>query len=256
MTEATLKLSPLPEHFSAVTAAFPTVTQAAEAVFGIIGSALGPAALELVDQKTVEMLNQEENMALDATPNLFMEFNGASDSSLQAELALVEEICNENGCQRFEAGVGREARTRLWEGRHRMFEIAVRLHPGQAFLVTDVAVPISQYPNLVATTDEALTELNLDSAMVGHAGDGNLHTMVFYDTEDEAADAKGRQLNDILVNRALALVGTSTGEHGVGIGKQKYMQQEHGPALELMRQLKATLDPNGILNPGKVLALE
>ena len=184
VTEATLKLAPLPEHFSAVTAAFPTVTQAAEAVFGIIGSALGPAALELVDQKTVEMLNQEESMALEATPNLFMEFNGASDSSLQAELALVEEICRENGCQRFEAGVGHEARTRLWEGRHRMFEIAVRTHPGQAFLVTDVAVPISQYPSLVATADEALTELNLDGAMVGHAGDGNLHTLVFYDAVD------------------------------------------------------------------------
>lgn len=255
VTEATLKLSPLPEHFSTVTAAFPSVTAAAEAVFGIIGSGLGPAALELLDQATVEMLNTEEAISLAATPNLFMEFHGASEVALQEELALVEEICAENGCAQFDAGIGREARARLWEGRHRLFEIALRTYPGQTFLVTDVAVPISQYPALVATAHAAMADMHLVGFMVGHAGDGNLHTIVFFAPDDAAADARGQQLNDALVGRALELGGTSTGEHGVGIGKQKYMEREHGPALGVMRQLKGLLDPKGILNPGKVLAV-
>lgn len=255
VTEATLKLAPLPEHFSAVTAAFPGVEAAAQTVFNIIGAGLGPAALELLDTSAVALIN-EDGFDLAPAPHLFMEFSGASQATLEHELSLVETICREQGCRRFQAGVGREVRNQLWAARHRLFEIAVRRHPGQAYLLTDVAVPISHYPELVAEAARALAEVGAPGLIVGHAGDGNLHTSIFFDPGDGAMQAAGQRLNDRLVERALALGGTSTGEHGVGLGKQKYMLQEHGQgALNLMRRLKATLDPHGILNPGKVLAL-
>ncbi len=256
VTEATLKLAPLPEHFSAVTAAFPTVKAAARAVFGIIGSGLGPAALEMLDATAIEILNTYEDFDLVTAPNLFMEFNGASEATLREELELVEMICQETGCQHFQSGVGREARNRLWRARHHLFETLVRHYAGQTYLLTDVAVPISRYPALVAAAADKMAEFGFNGNFIGHAGDGNLHTAIFFAPHNEAARANALKVNDYLVEQALALGGTSTGEHGVGLGKQKYMAREHGKALDLMRQIKALLDPKGILNPGKVLALE
>lgn len=257
VTEATLKLSPLPAYFSAVTAAFATVEQAAEVVFNIIGAGLGPNALELLDASAVEILNTQEGTDMIVAPNLFMEFSGASETSLNEELVLVEEICRDYNCQSYRAGVGRDVRAHLWRARHRMFEALLRTFPGHDYLLTDVAVPISQYPALVASARDIMLELQVKGAMVGHAGDGNLHTSVFFPVDDNVGRRNAQRVNDHLVEQALALGGTSTGEHGVGLGKQKYMLKEHGQVgLNLMRQLKATLDPNGILNPGKILALE
>ncbi|MBE7556430.1 MAG: FAD-binding protein [Anaerolineales bacterium] len=255
VTEATLKLAPLPEHFSAVIAAFPTVEIAAEVVFAIIGSGLEPTALELLDSQALTVLNSEADFDLTVAPTLFMEFSGASEASLAEELVLVEAICREHDVQSFQAGIGREARNRLWQARHRFFETSQRYYRGYAYLLTDVAVPISQFPALVAAANQIMARLNCQGTIIGHAGDGNLHTAIFFPPGDDEARAHAAQVNDHLVERALALGGTCTGEHGVGLGKQKYMLAEHGPvALNLMRQLKATLDPNGILNPGKVLA--
>ncbi len=253
VTEATLKLAPLPEHFSAVTAAFPSVTAAAEAVFHIIGAGLEPAALELLDESAIEMLNGDEGFDFVAAPTLLMEFNGAGEGALEEALRLVEMICREDDCLAFQAGVGREARNRLWRARHSLFEVMRRTFPGQAYLLTDVAVPISNYPALVATAAEVITELDLNGIIIGHAGDGNMHTSCFFPPADTRSQANAQRLNDHLVEKALALNGTSSGEHGVGLGKQKYMAQEHGPALQVMRHIKATLDPQRILNPGKVL---
>lgn len=253
ITEATLKLAPLPAHFSAVTVAFPTVEAAALAVFNLIGAGLNPAALELLGAELIEIMNAEAGFEFTVLPNLFMEFNGASETSLNEELVIVKEICEMYDCEDFQAGLGREARNRLWSARHQVFEILVRHFPGQTWSITDVAVPISHYPELVSYAAKTSRQLALNTVFVGHAGDGNLHTTTFYPPEDGAADAKANQLNEALVAKALALAGTSTGEHGVGLGKQKYMVQEHGPALAVMRQLKATLDPHNILNPGKIL---
>lgn len=256
VTEATLRLAPLPEHFSAVVAAFPAVGAAAQVVSEIIGAGLEPAALELLDITAVEMINTAEGIDLVMAPHLFMEFSGASEAALAEELAMVEGICGQHGCRSYEAGVGRQARARLWAARHQLFEIAVRNHPGQSYLLTDVAVPISRYPALVAFAAETMAELGLRGLIVGHAGDGNMHTAVFFPPDDGGNRARAETLGSRLVERALALDGTSTGEHGVGIGKQKYLVQEHGEvAVALMRRLKATLDPSGILNPGKVLGL-
>jgi D-lactate dehydrogenase (cytochrome) len=257
VTAATLKLAPLPEHFSAVIAAFPSVETAAEVVSTIIGSGLGPTALELLNPQAITILNTEADFNLAVAPTLFMEFSGASEVSLAEELALVEAVCQDYACQSFQSGVGREARNHLWQARHRFFETTLRYYPGHDYLLTDVAVPISQFPALVASANEIMTELACQGTIIGHAGDGNLHTAIFFPPENLVARAHAAQVNDHLVERALALGGTSTGEHGVGLGKQKYMLAEHGPvALNVMRQLKATLDPHGILNPGKVIALD
>ncbi len=253
ITQATLKLAPIPEHFSAATAAFPTVQDAADAVFGIMGSGLNPAALELLDQATIRLLKEEAGFAIPTAPNLFLEFHGASQAALEEELKLAEAICRECHCMEFQAGLGRKAHKQLWETRHRTFEIMLRRHPGQRYLVTDVAVPISRYPELVAYAAEAMESLELPGAMVGHAGDGNLHTVVFFHDSPDA-QARVEELNRGLVMKALALEGTCTGEHGVGLGKKKYLAQEYGPeAVALMGELKALLDPKGILNPGKVV---
>ena len=253
ITQATLKLAPIPEHFSAATAAFPTVQDAADAVFGIMGSGLNPAALELLDQATIRLLKEEAGFAIPTAPNLFLEFHGASQAALEEELRLAEAICRECHCLEFQAGLGREAHKQLWETRHRTFEIMLRRHPGQRYLVTDVAVPISRYPELVAYAAEAMESLELPGAMVGHAGDGNLHTVVFFHDSPDA-QARVEELNRGLVMKALELEGTCTGEHGVGLGKKKYLAQEYGPeAVALMGELKALLDPKGILNPGKVV---
>ena len=254
ITEATLKLAPLPEYFSAVTAAFPTTMKAATAVFNIIGSGLNPAALELLDAQSVSMINEGGDFDFPLMPNLLMEFHGASETSLQEELKLVEAICQACNMTRFEAGLGRDERNRLWEARHRSFEIMVRRFAGCTWLITDVAVPISQYPELVAFATDTIQQLNLQGGLLGHAGDGNLHTTIFF--PDETAEWQhASQLNDRLVAKAIELGGTCTGEHGVGLGKQKYMVHEHGEAaMGVMRQLKEMFDPHHILNPGKVVS--
>ncbi len=237
-------------------AAFPTVEAAAQVVFEIIGSGLGPAALELLDSSTVAMLNAEDGLGLVESPHLLMEFHGVSSQSLRETLNLAQEICQAHACQHYQDGVGREERDRLWKVRHALFETALRHYPGLDFLLSDVAVPISQYPPLINHLTQQMAELAVEGMVLGHAGDGNIHTIFFFPSEDTETRARVEQVHDDLVSQALALGGTSTGEHGVGLGKQKYMLREHGPAaLNLMRQLKATLDPKGILNPGKVLAM-
>lgn len=253
VTEATLKLAPLPEHFSAVLATFPTTDAAAEAVYGIIGSGLNPAALELLDANTIEYFNLEEDVKLPVAPTLLMEYHGASDTSLREEMRLAEEICNESGAETFEAGVGRKERDRLWHGRHKLGEVLFRAHPELEYLITDVSVPISSYPDLASYAAEQLVEAQSPGAIFGHAGDGNLHSTVYYDPNSEASTAQVQQFNDRVVEKAIALDGTCTGEHGVGIGKRKYMVHEHGEsAIGFMRLLKRTIDPNNIMNPGKL----
>lgn len=254
VTEATLKLAPLPEHFSAVTAAFPSVEAAAQAVFEIIGGGLGPSALELLDGETVAVLAAAGGFDLAAAPTLFMEFTGASPASLEEILALAQEICDGLGCLRFTPGLGREARNRLWSARHHLFETMVRHYAGQTYLLTDAAVPISAYPELVAYGSAQAEALGLNVGFIGHAGDGNLHTAIFFPPDDPAVRGRAESYNDRLTRRAIELGGTCTGEHGVGSGKAKYLEAEFGPgAVALMRGIKNLLDPKGILNPGKVL---
>jgi D-lactate dehydrogenase (cytochrome) len=167
---------------------------------------------------------------------------------------MVEAICKDLGCQTYKAGLGHEARMQLWRARHRLAEILIRSHPGLAFVITDVSVPISQYPALVSRARQGLQMRSpMDAYIFGHAGDGNMHTMLFFDDVPEQR-ALVERFSDELVEHAILLGGTCTGEHGVGIGKRKYLQHEYGEiAVQTMQRIKRQLDPKGILNPGKVL---
>lgn len=254
ITEATIRLAPIPMHFSAVLAPFGSVSEAADAVYGIIGSGIVPAAIELLDKGAIRYINTNEGIDLPASPHLLMEFHGPSDATLDSELTLVREVCFESGAMDFAAGVGRDERDRLWECRHSLFEAAVRAHPGEAYNIVDVAVPISAYPTIMTYASDLIEEMDLKGALFGHAGDGNVHTMLFARPGDTTTIAKLDQFNQRIVHKAIELDGTCTGEHGVGIGKKKYMVYEHGEAAYgLMKQLKQFFDPNNILNPGKVV---
>ena len=184
ITEATINLAPVPEHFSAAIISFPTTEAAAEAVFGIMGSGLDPAALELLDTATIEAINEGDDFDLDPAPTLFVEFHGVSDETLRTEMEVVQDICSDCGSQSFRSGIGREARNELWESRHRLGELLIRLYAGQDFLITDVGVPISKYPALVSAASEALSEIEgVDGFIFGHAGDGGMHSIIFFPPE-------------------------------------------------------------------------
>jgi D-lactate dehydrogenase (cytochrome) len=256
VTETTLKLAPLPDKFSAVTVAFPSVEAATRSVSSIVGSGLTPAALEFLDLTSVRALNTAGGINLPERPTLLMEFHSATEVGLRDELALVRQLCEEESYLAFQAGLGRAARDWLWRARHQLYEVLVRNHPGRAFVIVDVAVPISNFPQLVATAGQALARRALMGTIVGHAGDGNLHALIAYLPDDEKSYVVAHAADVEIVNAALALDGTATGEHGIGIGKREFMAQEHGHSLNVMRAIKNALDPNGIMNPGKVLPVE
>lgn len=253
ITEATLKLHPLPEHFSVVVASFENIEGATRSVSAVMGAGLHPIALEFLDPYTSKVLNSTGEFRLEEKPTLLMEFHSATPHAIEHELALTQELCNDNGCVSFQAGVGRAERDRLWKMRHSHYEVLVRSHPGVSFLVGDVAVPVSKYPELIDACEREIQALGLPGAsIVGHAGDGNAHPVVPYLPGDEASHARAEQAFANMVRIALDLGGTSTGEHGIGIGKMPFMPEEHGASLEVMRAIKKMLDPNGILNPGKM----
>lgn len=250
ITEATLKLVPVPTHMSAVVAAFPTVEAAIETVVAVRGSGLDPAALEFVDAAHAVMLSESDGVNLTPHPTLFMEFHSAHADTLQYGLDTVREICEELGALNFHATTDTAERKRLWHARHHSYEIMVRQHPDKRFFIMDVAVPISAYPALIDYVETLKAERGMTAYLIGHAGDGNIHVEFPYANPAEY-DAAMRANADIVI-KALSLGGTATGEHGVGIGKAAYMEREHGAGLDVMRAIKQTLDPNGILNPGKI----
>lgn len=254
ITQATLKLAPIPEHFSAAVADFPTVTAAAETVFGVMASGLEPSAMEVLDGPGIALFNRESGFELPERPTLLMEFTDATEASLAERVAMVESICADNGVGTFKSAMNRDDRARLWEARHRFFEVLVQSHPGYKWILADVAVPISKLPAIVARAQALIDEIPIHGSIMGHAGDGNLHVTFFYPPDDEAAKNCARESNGKLVDEAVRLGGTITGEHGVGLSKQRYMDREHSAeSLALMRRIKHLLDPKEILNPGKIL---
>ncbi len=254
ITRATLKLVPIPTQMSAVVAHFPSVKAAVETVVMVRASGLEPAALEFIDPRQCAILRDHAGLDLEEKPTLFMEFHAAHEATLDYGLQLVRELCEEMGATGFRATRDNAERAKLWHARHHAYETLVRVHPGKTFFINDVAVPISAYPSLVAFIEDTIAQHNIAAYMKGHAGDGNIHVEFPYgdQTEFEAA----MRANEQIVEHAISLGGTATGEHGVGIGKAHHMPREHGAALDVMRSLKQTLDPNNILNPGKIFPQE
>jgi D-lactate dehydrogenase (cytochrome) len=253
VTEATLRLRGIPEGFSAAVATFPSVRRAAEAVYGIMAYGLTPSALEILDERSIGFINRDREDPLPEEATLLIEFTGNNEAGLSEDVEQAREVCGENGCSAFRQGVGRDERNRLWETRHQFGECFIRTHAGLDVLVMDAAVPLSRFPDLVERAVAVADEHGLESCVSAHAGDGNLHLNVAGDMGDPVFFDHLTRAYDEIVAYAISLGGTATGEHGIGIGKRKFMHLEHGEGVEVMRGIKRQLDPNGILNPGKVL---
>jgi D-lactate dehydrogenase (cytochrome) len=252
VTEVNLRLTGLPAEFMAAVVQFNSVREATNTVFQIMCSGLSPAALELLDSATVQVVNQFKKLSLEEKPTLFIEFHSPSANGLKEELEMVKEICRENRSFRFDSGIGREERNRLWEARYGVRESIKVNNPGFYPLVIDTAVPISKYSDMVEWGQKRVEKKGLRGYAFGHAGSGNLHMEILGNPEDKAQWQKVREAEEEIVHFALECGGTATGEHGIGIGKKKFMKKEHGESLTLMKGIKNLLDPNGIMNPGKI----
>ena len=249
VTEATLKLVGLPVNFMAVRATFPAIRKATDTVYAIMRSGLSPAAMEFLDQNVVCVLNADRHLTLEENPTLLMEFSGFSEQGLREEMSFVEEICQANGSLSIDKGIGSIERARLWEVRHQTYESIKRYHIGLSPLIMDVAVPLSRYSEMVEFSKKEVGDLT--AYLFGHAGDGNIHVHVMDDPTDKKRWARVEEASGNIVMKALEFEGTCTGEHGIGIGKSCFMPVEHGESLDLMKRLKAMLDPENLFNPGK-----
>ncbi|MFZ1986912.1 MAG: FAD-binding oxidoreductase [Desulfatitalea sp.] len=253
VTEATLRLAAIQEEIAWAVAAFPTVKAASQAVLYVIRSGIDPAALELMAPECVALMNRFKNFGLTASPTLFIEMHGPTRQQLSESMEIVREICQQEGSQEFRPGLDRAEKDRLLEARYGMAEMIQQANPDQSRIVIDVAVPISAYTEMILyAQEEALKAEDVTAYTFGHAGDGNIHLVVGTQRDNAKAWQAIDALNTKVVTKALALGGTATGEHGVGIGKRKFMPAEHGASLEWMKKVKQLFDPHGILNPGKM----
>ena len=249
---ATLRLVGFPVEYSAAIATFPSVDAAGKTVFEIIRSGLNPAALELIGPECVALMNKEAQLGLNVAPTLFIEFHSSSAGHLEEVLEMTREICSEKGCTAFRPGLGKAERDHIFKARHELGEMIIRNHPDCGIMSSDVAVPNTAYPEIIAIIADEMAAAKLLGYTFSHAGDGNVHLVIPGKKGDKKEWDQIDQVVQCLVSRALDLDGTATGEHGVGLGKRKYMAAEHGKSLEWMKQIKALFDPNGILNPGKI----
>jgi D-lactate dehydrogenase (cytochrome) len=250
VTEATLRLAGIPANFMALRAAFPEVKNATDTVFQVMSSGFSPAAMEFLDSNVIGVLNRDRSLAMEEQPTLLMEFNGFSDECLKAEMAYIEEICMENGSSFIDKGIGQTERDRLWEMRYLTFESIKRLHAGLLPLIVDIAIPLSHYSDMAIFIKQEVSDLR--AYVFGHAGDGNIHVVIMDMPADSRRWARVQEANHRIVEKALALEGTCTGEHGVGIGKRCFLPDEHGDSLELMKRIKRLIDPESLFNPGKL----
>ena len=254
VTEATIRLAPVPEHFTTAVIAFGDVSAAARAVYGIVGQGLAPGALELLHRDHIVWMNEEESVGLTEATSLLVEFTGPSRAAVDETMHLAQEICRDGGATSIESATDHASRTALWRLRHGTRERMRRRFPGAHWVAMDASVPISRFPELIAYAEERCARDGLDGRVVGHAGDGNIHMGLPFDPDDEQASAVAAAIGSDINHRAIELGGTCTGEHGVGLDKRPYMVEEHGHhAIATMWALKRALDPNNILNPGKVL---
>jgi D-lactate dehydrogenase (cytochrome) len=255
ITELTLRLSGIPEAILSGTCPFPSVEAACNATIQTIQSGIPVARIELLDALQVRACNIYSKLTLPETPMLFLEFHG-TDASVAEQSERFGEIAKEFGGGPFDWATRAEDRSRLWQARHDAAWAVRSLRSTGFGIATDVCVPISRLAECVTETQRDIADSNLVAPIVGHVGDGNFHVALAVDLNDADELARVNGFLERLVERALAMDGTCTGEHGIGQGKMKYMLAEHGePALDAMRAIKRALDPLDIMNPGKIVSL-
>ncbi len=254
ITELTVRLQGQPEAISAAVCAFPDIPSAVNTVIQTIQMGVPMARIELLDEISIRGLNTHFSADMPEQTHLFLEFHG-SESAVAEQAELVAEIASEHGGDGFKWATKSEDRNNLWKMRHQSYLATKGLRPGCQALTTDICVPISQLARAIADTQADLAESSLIGPILGHVGDGNYHTALLVEPGNAKELAEAKDLAHRMATRALALGGTVTGEHGVGQGKMKYMAEEHGAAWNVMGDLKRTLDPQNILNPGKVVQI-
>ncbi len=252
VTEATLRLAGIPANHLAATITFKDLESASNAVATMMASGLDPAALELLPPILINLMNRENHLGLPEVPSLFCEFHGISEPMLKEIEGLARDVCTDCGSTGFHSGVQEDARKELWRARHEAWETIHRAHPGKETLIVDAAVPISSYPQMILASQKLIDQHRATGYVFGHAGDGNLHVILVGDPNNRAEWSTLEEINHAIVWRAVELGGTCTGEHGVGIGKRKFMELEHGDSYHLMRQIKDLIDPKGLMNPDKI----
>lgn len=253
ITEVILRLHALPEAISAAVCTFDTIEGAVETAIETIQLGLKVARIEFLDDKQIEAINRYSRIELSVLPTLFFEFHGMNDRDVSEQSAMLQEIAQEHGAREFQWKKSPEDRDLLWKARHDAYHATHALRPNSSIWSTDVCVPISRLAECIIETKKDLLKISIPATIVGHVGDGNFHVLLVLDPNNAAELEEVRQFSDALVARALSLGGTCTGEHGVGYGKMKYLEKEHGDALDVMRSIKAALDPDNRMNPGKVV---
>jgi len=256
ITELTLRLQGIPEAIAGGICPFPSVEAACNATIMTIQSGIPVARIELLDEVQIRACNAYSKLTLPEKPMLFVEFHG-SEAGVAEQSERFGEIARELGGGPFEWTTKPEERTRLWQARHDVYWAAKSLRPGSQCFATDVCVPISRLAECVTAAQTEARRLDLLTPIAGHVGDGNFHMSLLVNMDDHGEVDRAKELSGKLVELALAMEGTCTGEHGVGQGKQKYLLAEHGaPALAAMAAVKRALDPQNLMNPGKIIALE
>lgn len=252
ITEVTVRLYGIPEAISAAVCGFPSVDDAVNSCIAIIQSGIPVARVELLDEVQMDACIRYSKLDYDAVPTLFFEFHG-SPGGVREQTEQVQQITRDFGASDFRWADRTEDRSALWQARHDALYAALAMRPGAIAWSTDVCVPLSRLADCVAETRSDIEQSSLLAPIVGHVGDGNFHVIFLIDPAVPAEREEAGRINDRMVRRAIAMDGTCTGEHGVGLGKRGYLAAEHGDAVSLMRALKRALDPHDLMNPGKLL---
>jgi D-lactate dehydrogenase (cytochrome) len=252
ITEITLRLQGIPEAISSARCSFPSVDAACQAVMMTIQYGIPVARIELLDALSVKAANDYSKLTLPETPLLLLEFHG-SDAGVVEQAETFGQIAEEFGGSDFASTTSTEERSKLWQARHDMYWASLQLRPGASGISTDVCVPISRLAECVTAAQDKAADLGLVAPTVGHVGDGNFHTLLLIDMESEGEVAKAEEFVSWLNDMAISMDGTCTGEHGIGQGKRPYLVKELGAATNYMAAIKRALDPDNIMNPGKIL---
>ncbi len=254
ITEVTLRLYGIPEQISSAVCAFPSIKAAVDTTIAIIQTGIPIARVELLGAMLIDAVNKFSKLDNKVAPTLMFEFHGTK-AYVAEQVAAVEAIAKDYGGADFRWAHAMEERNKLWQARHDAYFAGLQTRPGSRAVSTDVCVPISRLAECIAETEKDMAAASMPIHILGHVGDGNFHLMMLIDPDNKDELRESHEINERLVHRALRLEGTCTGEHGVGMGKLDFLVAEHGDAISVMRMIKKTLDPDNIMNPGKILRM-
>jgi D-lactate dehydrogenase (cytochrome) len=254
ITEVTVRLYAVPEAMSAAVCSFANIGGAVDTVIQTLQAGIPIARSEALCSTTMKAINAYSKTNYREQPTLFLEFHGTEQGVVE-QAELVQEIAREHGGQDFQWTTRQEDRNRLWAARHQAYFACLQLRPGTRAVSTDVCVPISRLTECILETAKEIERASMPIPLFGHVGDGNFHLVILVRPDHEADLVEAKALNERLVKRALDMEGTCTGEHGIGFGKKKWLEVEHGEALNLMASIKKTFDPDNLMNPGKVVSV-